>query len=383
MGAEEQSRPAPGVRDLLPDLVPALDEIRERAAAADEQGRPDARSLEVLRASGLTALGVPREFGGRGADAFTVNDAVRLVAKEDASLAIVLFLHSAVTARIVRWGTRAQQNRHLPAIAAGRCLAASVWSEQKSGASKARLGTTAEPCAPGSVRIQGRKTFATGAGIADVYLVLAQTSDEEGDGNYGSTAQSLFLVDADNAGVQAHPGPDLVGMRASATGFVSFDDCIVTEDSRLGTPEETPAVISHPHHLGLTLGAVSAGISRAALTVALDEAAARGLLEHQTMRHALADMEATAEAADALVDRAGALGPHGGAFRLALYAKVHASAVAESTCARIQQVLGSAAFVTGHPLDRLARDARAVAHMGPPNHLCREMASATWTATVG
>ncbi|MFK0203852.1 acyl-CoA dehydrogenase family protein [Streptomyces lavendulae] len=376
MRASGHALPVPDARTLLPDLAPALDEIRARAEASDEQGRTDPRSLDALRASGVLALAVPREYGGPGADGRAVNDAVRLVAEADASLAIVLFLHCAVTARLARWGSEHQKERYLHAIAAGDCLAASVWSEQNAGASKARLATTAVADGPGTWRIDGSKTFATGAGIADVYLVLAQTSTEAGKGGYGSTAQSLFLVDAATAGVRSRPGPDLVGMRSSATGLVSFEDCRVAEGARLGRAAQTPEIISHPHHLGYTLGAVGVGIARAALDSALTEAADRGLLEHQAVRHALAEVEASVEAAHALVDRAGARALQHRGFRIALLAKAHASAVAESACARLQRVLGSAAFVATHPVNRLARDARAIAHMGPPTHLCHEMAGA-------
>ncbi|MEU5052094.1 acyl-CoA dehydrogenase family protein [Streptomyces sp. NPDC021096] len=381
MRAVEHALPASDALALLPDLAPALEVFRARAAASDEQGRPDPRSLEALRTSGLLSLAVPREYGGVGAGAGAVNDAVRLVAGADASLAIVLFLHCAVTARIARWGTERQKQRYLSAIAAGECLAASVWSEQKAGASKAKLGTQATSCGPDTWRVQGNKTFATGAGIADVYLVLAQSSDG-GEGGYGSTAQSLFLVDAGTPGAHAHPGPGLVGMRSSATGFVSFEDCRLPGDAGLGQAAQTPEIIAHPHHLGYTLGAVSTGIARAALDTALRESADRGLLAHQAMRHTLAEVEASVEAAHALVDRAGARAASGGALRLALHAKAFGSTVAESACTRIQQVLGSAAFVATHPVNRLARDARAIAHMGPPTYLCREMAADTWAPTA-
>ncbi|MFE9220217.1 acyl-CoA dehydrogenase family protein [Streptomyces lavendulae] len=382
MRALGHALPALDARTLLPDLAPALDEIRARAAASDERGRTDPRSLDALRASGVLALAVPREYGGAGADGRTVNDAVGLVAEADASLAIVLFLHCAVTSRIVRWGTDRQKERYLTAMAAGDCLAASVWSEQNAGASKSSLGTRAVPCGPGTWRIDGSKTFATGAGIADVYLVLAQTSDEAGEASYGSTAQSLFLVDAATAGAHTRPGPVLVGMRSSATGLVSFEDCRVAEDARLGRASQTPEIISHPHHLGYTLGAVGVGIAVAALDCALTEAAGRGLLEHQAVRHVLAEVEASVEAAHALVDRAGARAAQHRGYRLALLAKAHASAVAESACARVQRLLGSTAFVTAHPVNRLARDARAIAHMGPPTYLCHEMAGAARTTAA-
>jgi hypothetical protein len=119
----------------------------------------------------------------------------------------------------VKWGSEAQRERYLPRLASGVWIAASAWSESGSGAEKRNLATKARRTEGGGWLLEGAKAFTTGAGLADVYLVLAQTSAPT-DGvasTYGSDGQTFFLIEAGNPGLFVNTGMDLVGMRSSAT----------------------------------------------------------------------------------------------------------------------------------------------------------------------
>lgn len=363
--------------DVPPSLLDALAAAAQRSAVT---GEPDDAALAALRASGLLGTAVPVAYGGAGGDAADINRVVAEVATVDPSTAIILFQHFAVSARIDEWGTPAQKAALLPALASGRLLAASAWSETGAGAAKKKLGTTGTRLDGDRWLLDGAKSFTTSAGIADVYLVLAQTADpgEDSASSYGSAGQSFFLVRGENSGIVPDLGLDLLGMRGSATGFVSLRECVVPEADRLGPLGEAPAIIAGVRETGASLGAVSVGIARSVLDLALAHAAKLTPEARTNLRHRLVKIATLVEAADAIVARAGQRGtPDPGVTTL--QSKLHASTVAEQVCVEVARLLGSAGYLVAHRLNRLTADARAVALMGPTNELCRELVAESWT----
>ncbi|MEV4504762.1 acyl-CoA dehydrogenase family protein [Streptomyces klenkii] len=379
MPATDRLSPAPSREHLAGRYEPLLEVLRATASASDDAAELPEGVFAALRSSGILGAAIPTEHGGLGGDAVLTNRLVELVATADPSLAIILFQHYAVSARIGEWGSPAQQERYLPLLASGEWLAASAWSESGAGADKRNLSTTAERRDDGW-RLNGAKTFTTGAGIARIYLVLAQSArPSDTHTTYGSDGQTFFLVEADTPGLVADTGMDLVGMRASATGFVELNDCGVGEDAVLGPIGKAASIIAGVRESGATLGAVSAGIAASAYRLARAHAERRGSAGQQAVRHRLVDLAARAEAAAAIVERAGRKdGAEPGITTL--YSKLIASTIAEEVCQEALRLLGSAGFLRGHQLNKLARDARAVGHMGPTNDLCRDLVSAGWSA---
>ncbi|CAM5444252.1 acyl-CoA dehydrogenase family protein [Streptomyces abikoensis] len=379
MPATDRLSPAPSREHLAERYEPLLEVLRATASASDDAAELPGDVFAALRSSGILGAAIPTEHGGLGGDAVLTNRLVELVATAEPSLAIILFQHYAVSARIGEWGSPAQQDRYLPLLASGEWLAASAWSESGAGADKRNLSTTAERHA-GGWRLNGAKTFTTGAGLARIYLVLAQSS-RPGDTHttYGSDGQTFFLVEADTPGLVADTGMDLVGMRASATGFVELNDCRVAEDAVLGPVGKAASIIAGVRESGATLGAVSAGIAASAYRLARAHAERRGSAGQQAVRHRLVDLAARAETAAAIVERAGRKDSAEPGMTT-LYSKLIASTIAEEVCQEALRLLGSAGFLRGHQLNKLARDARAVGHMGPTNDLCRDLVSAGWSA---
>lgn len=366
----------PSTEDSLARLTTAL-ELPKEGVEADQPGGGH-RGLEAVRWSGVAGTAVPREYGGLGGDAVSCNRAVEEVARFDASTAIILFQHLAVTARITDWGTEEQKAAVLPRLASGEWIAASAWSETNAGADKRNLSTTARRSGGRGWVLDGAKAFTTGAGLADVYLVLAQTSEPaHSTSTYGAAGQSFFLVEGTNRGLFADTSLDLVGMRSSATGFVELHDCEVDDGALLGPLDEAARVIASVRESGATLGAVSVGIARRAVAMAHDHARRRGQMDHQVVRHRLVDLRTQIEAADALVLLAGSRQNEDPGVTT-LHSKLYASSMCEAVVAECQRLLGSAGFVRSHPMNQLASDARAVALMGPVNDLCRELISAGW-----
>ncbi|MFI9645099.1 acyl-CoA dehydrogenase family protein [Streptomyces sp. NPDC052040] len=363
-------------REALAERYAPLYRVLEaEAAAADTAGELPCRVLDALRSSGILGAAVPREYGGQGGDAVLTNRLVEQVAGLDPSVSIILFQHFAVSARITEWGTAAQREHYLPRLADGSWLAASAWSESGAGADKRNIATKAVRVGDDWV-LDGAKAFTTGAGLAQVYLVLAQSAAPGGgDLVYGSDGQSFYLVGADTPGLVADTSLDLVGMRASATGFVELRSCPVPESALLGPAGKAAEIIASVRESGATLGAVAVGIADAVHRMALAKARQQGLTDNPLTRDRLSDLSARVESARAVVEAAGRReGPNPGLTTLR--SKVMASTAAEEICLQVQRYLGSAGFVAGHPVNRLARDVRAVCLMGPTNDLCRQLISA-------
>jgi alkylation response protein AidB-like acyl-CoA dehydrogenase len=355
--------------------------LRESAATSARTGEPDREVVAELRASGLLGTAVPVEHGGTGGTAADVNRVVEEIATVNPSLAIIAFQHFAVSARITEQGTPEQRARLLPRLADGSLLAASAWSEPGAGAAKRHLSSTGMRRHDGSWQLDGAKSFTTGAGLADLYLVLVRTgaapTDDDGGGGYGAPGQTFFLVAADNPGIRPRLGLDLIGMRGSATGLVGLEQCAVPDADRLGATDGAQRIIAQVRETGATLGAVSVGIAQAALDIAVCHANRHDLLTVPMFRHRLTELATRLESARALVDRAGArTAPNPGLTTL--YSKLYASSAAEEICLDVARLLGSAGYQAGEGLTRLLADARGVALMGPTNDLCRELAAASW-----
>jgi alkylation response protein AidB-like acyl-CoA dehydrogenase len=366
-----------GARDRR-DLNELYDLIDQHADEADRLGRPAPEVLAAVRASDLPGLVVPVRYGGSGADALTANRRIAELAYHDASIAIIMFLHMAVCSRVSDWGTPAQKARVLPRLASGEFLAASAWSETGSDAAKTTLATKAEPLPGGGWRVSGGKAFATGASIADCYLILAQTAEpSDNHSGYGRYGQSLFLIPGDTPGVVPGATLDLVGMRASATGFVELHGCEVPGDAVVGPLHEAHKPISAVRETGSTLGAVAVGVAEAAWDTAFEVIRGRGVLDHEATRFRLMDLRSQIEAARALVDRAGRR-ESADPGALTLHSKVFAAQAAEDVTLGVSRLLGSAGYLTTNPINRRVREARAVGLMGPTNDLSRELVSAQW-----
>ncbi|MFJ6937709.1 acyl-CoA dehydrogenase family protein [Streptomyces sp. NPDC101132] len=372
--------PDAGLRLSLSALDPEVrDALAACAVAADRTGEPDLDAVAVLRESRLLGLAVPREFGGAGAGPVDLNRCVEQVAAVNASASIMLFQHFAVSSRIVEQGTAVQHRELLPRLASGEWLAASAWSETGAGANKKNLATKGVRTDTGWC-LDGAKAFTTSAGVADVYLVLAQTGDDTADGSdtgYGAAGQTFFLIRGDNPGLVPDTSMRLAGMRGSATGFVDLRDCHVTDGDRLGAEGVAASVIARVRESGATLGAVAVGLAQAALDAAHAHAAKRGLYGHQSLRYRLVDLTTQVEAARAVVERAGRRESADPGLTT-LHSKLFASAAAERVISEVEQILSSAGYVENHPVNRYGRDARAVALMGPTNDLCRELVSLSW-----
>ncbi|WP_233865925.1 acyl-CoA dehydrogenase family protein [Streptomyces sp. ST2-7A] len=358
-------------------------QFREAAASSAHTATVDRAALVSLRESGLLATAVPERFGGAGGDGAAINRVVTEIATVNPSLAIIAFQHFAVTSRISEWGTEEQRHRLLPPLADGRLLAASAWSEPNAGAAKQNVSSTAVLRADGTWLLNGAKSFATGAGVADIYLVLVRTETTDDFGaegqraHYGASGQSFFLVWGTNPGLRPDTGPVLAGMRGSATGLIELVECVVPREDRLGPLGEAAEIIAGVRRTGATLGSVALGVAVEAFDLAVEHAERRGLLSLPTVRRHLVELSVKLESARAIVTLAGARSS-ADPGATTLRSKIHATETAEEICMDVARMLGSTGYLSDHPVARMIADVRGVALMGPTNDLCRTLLAATW-----
>ena len=306
-----------------------------------------------LLAQGMCRISVPEELGGLGLPFMVYASAVELLGYADASTALSVEIHNAVSEGIMKFGSAAQQKEHVPSIASGEKLASFCLTEPASGSDSRAMATKAERSGSEYV-IDGSKMFITNAGEAALYMVFART--EKG--------PSCFLVEAPNPGLKFGPDIKKLGMRGSRTSEVFFKGCRVPSSSLVGE-EGKGADYAHSilHGARVVVAALNVGIARLAYdkTVAYSrqrKAFGEPLSEFQLTRQKVADMKTSISAGRLLYLYASRLMESGVDFSSeAAQAKVFATEMSLRVCDEAIQVHGGYGYTTDD-LHRHWRDAR-------------------------
>jgi len=213
--AEQQA-----VRAAIRKLVDR--EIAPRADGYDRTGEYPRENLETLAEHGYMGMLVPEEYGGAGADFLTYALCVEEISRGCASTGVIFEVHCSLHCdAIVRFGTEDQKRERLPDLAAGRRIGAFAVTEPDAGSDVSSVSTRAELTGDHYV-VNGRKMFITSGGAADSYLVLVVTDPAK-----GKKGMSVLLVDKDAPGMSFGPPEDKMGIRASRTTEIIFEDCRV------------------------------------------------------------------------------------------------------------------------------------------------------------
>jgi alkylation response protein AidB-like acyl-CoA dehydrogenase len=241
----------------------------------EEIEREDEFPRDVVEAAGdygLMGIMLPEEYGGLGADFLAYCAALERVAAESGAVAETIQGHTFAALPVLNFGTDAQKEEYLPAMADGECVGSMLLTEPGAGSSPSEMITVANETDDG-YEIEGEKAFGTNAGVADLHLVVARKrpKPEEGHG------VSVFLV----------PSPEEVegfdferreymGMRGHVTGDSEFDGVQIGEDALLGQVGHGFRIAMGTIDMARTgLGAIGTGIARAAFEEAVDYAGDR------------------------------------------------------------------------------------------------------------
>lgn len=338
----------------------AEQEVRPIAAEIDREGRFPHATVKRMGELGLMGIAIPEALGGGGADTVAYVLALEEVAVACASHAVVMSVNnSLVCDPLYRFGTPEQHRRFLVPLASGQGLGCFALTEPQAGSDATNQATLARRDGNDYV-LAGRKVFVTNGREATVALVFAQT-----DPALGHRGISAFLVEKGTPGLMIPKVEDKLGLRASDTAEVVFEDAEVPEENRLGAEGEGYGQAMRVLEGGrIGIGAMAVGIGRAALEAAVAYAKGRvafgkPIAEFQAVQWMLADSAVELDAAWLLVLRAAWLADQGLPFRKeASMAKLYASEAAHRAADRALQVHGGYGYIRDYPVERYYRDVR-------------------------
>ncbi len=338
----------------------ATEVLAPNAAQWDHDAHlPDA-IVAQLGELGLLGMIVPQELGGSYTDYVAYALAMEEVAAGDAACATMMSVHNSVgCGPILGFGTPAQKDRWLADMAAGRVIGAFCLTEPHAGSEANNLRTRAE-LRDGKWVLNGAKQFVTNGQRAGVAIVFAMT-----DPDAGKRGISAFLVPTDTPGFVVGKPEKKMGIRASDTCPITFENCAIPEENLLGNRGEGLKIaLSNLEGGRIGIAAQALGIARAAFDKARRYAGERvqfgkPIAEHQAIQQKLADMAVQINAARLLVHHAAKLRTAGlPCLSEASQAKLFASEMAERVCSDAIQIHGGYGYLVDYEVERHYRDAR-------------------------
>lgn len=333
--------------------------IRPVAAELDRTETFPREILQGLANIGLLGVNVPAPLGGAEAGVIAYALAMMEVSRACASTAVTMAVTNMVGEVISRFGTDAQKEEHVPRLTSGEYWAgAFALSEPEAGSDPGGMRTVAERTEDGWV-LNGEKQWITSGAEAGVLVVWART------GGPGTKGISAFLVKGGTPGLRPGKPEDKLGLRASKTVPLTFENCLIPEDALLGKEGEGFRIAMMALDGGrIGIASQAIGIATAALEEAAEYAKQRKqfgkpIADYQAIQWMIADSKTELEAARQLALRAAFLKEEGRAFtREASIAKLFASEAANRICARCLQIHGGYGFVRDFAVERHYRDVR-------------------------
>ena len=351
---EEEQLLRTAVRDLGDSV------LAPRASAYDQSGDFPADNIEGLAELGLFGLGIDEAYGGSGGTARQGAIVAEELARGCTATSTVYVAHQSLAAQFIHMhGTEEHKSRYLPGMTAGRTIGAFALTEPGAGSDAAGIRTTANRDGDDYV-LNGSKVFITNATEAGVLIVLASL-----DLSLGSRGFVALIVDGGTPGMTINAMHGKMGIRASSTCEVFFDDCRVPVTNRMSDEYEgfkATMEVLNTSRIGIAAQAV--GVAQAAFEQAVEyakqrEAFGKHLSEMQGIQWMIADMATQVEAARLLVMQAATLLDAGRPFvKEASMAKLFASRVAVETADKAVQIHGGVGYFSPSTVERLYRDAK-------------------------
>ena len=346
------------IRDMAREF--SQNELAPNAATWEKEGWIADQVVAKMGELGLLGMVVPEQWGGSYTDYTAYALAVEEVAAGCASTAAMMSVHSSVgCGPILKFGSDEQKRAYLPDMAGGRKIGCFCLTESQAGSEANNLRTRAE-LKNGQWVLNGSKLFVTNGKRSKVAIVFAVTDPE-----LGKKGLSAFIVPSDSPGFSVDRPEHKLGIKASDTCAITFDNCTIPEQNLLG-PRGKGLAIALSNLEGGRIGIASQalGIARAALDAALAYAKDRkqfgvALTEHQSIANMLADMHTRINAARLLIHHAARMRTEGvPCLSEASQAKLYASELAEWVCSKAIQIHGGYGYLQDYPVERHYRDAR-------------------------
>jgi butyryl-CoA dehydrogenase len=336
----------------------ARKEVAPGAARRDQTGEFPLELVAKMAQLGLCGMMVPAEYGGSEVGAVAYVLAVMEIARACASAAVTMSVTNLTAAPLAQSGTEEQKQRLLKPLASGQVLGAFALTEPEAGSNLAEIACSARRQG-NRYLLNGTKVFITNGGYAGLFFVLART------GEAGGRGLSAFVVEKGAPGLRIGRSIPKMGLRASNTVELVFEDCEVPEENRIGKEGEGSRIVTQALASGrIGIAAQATGMIRACLEEATAYANERRqfnrpLSAHQAIQWMIADIATGLEAATLLTLSAAALKDRNQAFvREASMAKLFATETLNRAAYQALQIHGGYGYTTEFPIERIYRDAR-------------------------
>ena len=350
----------------------AATELAPHAGRWDEEEFFPVETLRKAAELGFAAIYTRAEHGGSGLGRLEAALIFEELAAGCVSTAAFLSIHNMVTWVVDRFGNDAQRRHYLPKLVRMEWLASYCLTEPGSGSDAAALKTRAERMS-GGYRLTGSKAFISGAGVSDLYLVMARTGEE------GPRGISALLVEKDQPGLIFGKPERKLGWRSQPTAMVQFDGVEVPPEARLGAEGDGfPIAMQGLDGGRINIGACSLGGARACLEAARAymlqrKAFGQPIAEFQALQFRFADMATELEAARLMVHRAALALERGTsqATLLAAMAKRFATDIGFQVVNDALQLHGGYGYLRDFPIERFLRDLRVHQILEGTNEIMR------------
>lgn len=338
----------------------AENEVKPLAKELDETERFPLETIAKMAEMGMMGLPVPEELGGSGIDQLGYILAVEELSKVCATTGIILSAHTSLCCwPIMTFGTPEQKEKYLKPLASGKKLGAFALTEPSAG-TDASMQKSVAVLEGDHYVLNGNKVFITNAGAADVFIVFAMTNKE-----LGTKGITAFILERDTPGFTMGKPENKMGLRASSTCELVFDNVIIPTENRLGDEGKGFKIAMATLDGGrIGVGAQAVGIAQGAIdeTIKFTKERiqfGRRISQFQNTQFTLADMQTRTDAARLLVWRAAEAEQQGLPYsHLAAMAKLFASETASYVTNRAVQLCGGYGYTKDYPVERMMRDAK-------------------------
>ncbi len=334
--------------------------IEPLAAELDEKQEFSWEITRALAKQGYMGIIIPKEYGGAGAGAVTYTLLIEEISKACAAQGVTMSLtNSLVAYPIMTYASDELKKKYLPALASGEKLGCFGLTEPNAGSDSGNQETTAVLDGDEWV-INGSKIFISNGGVSDFALIIAST-------NRASKIRGLsaFIIDKGTPGFTVGVKENKLGIRASNTAELVFQNCRIPKDNMVSTPGRGFRIAMDTLDGGrIGVGAQGTGVARAAYEAALKYARERKqfnthLADFQGINHKLAEMKMEIETARLLTWHAAWLKENKKRYsKEAAMAKLYGSEMATRIAHQSLQILGGYGFIKDYPVERYYRDAR-------------------------
>lgn len=319
--------------------------------------------IEVFRKAGeLGFMGVlvPEQYGGCGLNYHEYIAIIEEISKIDPSIGLSIAAHNSLcTNHILSFANEEQKNKWLPKLASGKWIGAWGITEHNTGSDAGGMSTTAVKDGNDWI-INGTKNFITHAISADIVVIIARTG-EKGD-KHGMTA---FAIEKGTKGFTSGKKMDKLGMRASETAELIFQNCRITDENRLGEVGEGFIQAMKILDGGrVSIGALSLGIAKGAYEASIKYAKERtqfgkSIIDFQAIGFKLAEIATEIEAAELLLHKAAFLISTGQKVtQLSAMAKMYASELCVKAATEAIQIHGGYGYTKDYPVEKFFRDSK-------------------------